>query len=46
VLDSDDQRDIVIEAEENRDLTATDLARDKWIDKKGVSADAIYRVFK
>jgi hypothetical protein len=29
VLDSDDQRDIVIEAEENRDLTATDLARDK-----------------
>ncbi len=45
MLDSDDERDILIAAEENRDLTAADLARDNKINKKGVSVNTIKRLF-
>jgi hypothetical protein len=40
----DDEREIIITAEENRDLTASDLARDKKINKKGVSKYTIERI--
>ncbi len=44
MLNYDDEKDIIIVAEENRDLTATDLARDKKINRKEVSKDTIERV--
>ncbi len=44
MLDSDDETELVIEAEENWQLKAADLAREKRINKKVVSADTIERV--
>ena len=44
VLDSEDEREIVIAAEEDRDLTAAEIARDKKINPKEVSKDTIERV--
>jgi hypothetical protein len=41
VLDREDETGLVIESDENRDLTAADLARDKRINKKGDSTDTI-----
>jgi hypothetical protein len=44
VLDSDNEKDLVIEAEGNRGLTTTDLAMDKIINKKCIHADTIERI--
>jgi hypothetical protein len=44
LLDSDDEREILIAAEENRDLKAAYLARDNKINKKGVSVNTIKRL--
>ncbi len=44
MLESDDERELIIVTEENLDLTAADLARHKKINKKGVSQDTVKRV--
>ncbi len=44
MLDSDNEKDLVIEAEGNRGLTTTDLAMDKIINKKCIHADTIERI--
>ncbi len=44
MLNSDDKREILIAAEENRYFSAADLARDKKINKKGVSVNTIKRL--
>jgi hypothetical protein len=44
LLNYDDEREIIIAEEENRDMTAAGLARDKKINKKGVNKDTIERV--
>ncbi len=44
MFDSDNVRELVVEAKENRDPRAADLASDKIIDKKGVISDNIETV--
>ena len=44
ILDSDEEYAFVEASEENRDLTAAELARDNDLNPKGVSASTVERI--